>query len=250
MSQGSGAGPNQDALDVVVVDDDARWRETAAQPFRQRGDRVRTFADGLQALAECIEDPPDVILSDVQMPRMDGWQLLRMIRARPTLARTPVVFLTSLDGDAERLKGYQLGVDAYVPKPFRPEELLLRVRRLVRQALSTPPEANEQVMRGDLRHVGVAALMSFIAAERKSGQLLVVGERVARVFLDDGRPVRAEIEGARMSQSSRSVILDLFDWTEGEFELSEGEVSQLDEVRASINELVLEHARMVDEGKR
>ncbi len=250
MSKSGSSGPSQDALDIVVVDDDARWRETAAQPFRARGDRVRAFTDGLQALAECIEDPPDVILSDVQMPRMDGWQLLRMVRARPALARTPVVFLTSLDGDAERLKGYQLGVDAYVPKPFRPEELLLRVRRLVRQAVVPAWAEGQQILRGDLQHVAPAALFSFLAVENKSGHLLMVGDKVARVFFQEGRPVRAEMEGTRDKRTSRAVLLDLLDWSEGEFELTEQPVEQLDEVRASVNELVLEHAKLVDEGRR
>ncbi|HMR09160.1 MAG TPA: response regulator [Polyangiaceae bacterium] len=249
MSQPQSPGTSPDVLDVVVVDDDARWRETAAQPFRQRGDRVRTFSDGLQALAECIEDPPNIILSDVQMPRMDGWQLLRMIRARPALARTPFVFLTSLDGDAERLKGYQLGVDAYVPKPFRAEELLLRVRRLVRQAYAPPSERGHQMLRGDLQHVAPAALMSFLAGERKSGQLLLVGEKVARVLFSEGKPVRAEVEGERMRRTSRAVILELLSWDSGEFELSEQDVSHVDEVRATVNELVLEHAKLVDEGR-
>ena len=239
------------ALRVVVVDDDPRWREVAAGPFRKRGDHVRVTADGLQALAMCVEDPPDVILTDVQMPRMDGWQLLRVIRSRPALAATPVVFMTSLDGDAERLKGYQLGVDGYVPKPFAPEELLVRVIRLLRNKRGTQVDAGQKiVLKGELEQVSPASVLSFIAVEKKSGVLLVVGARVARVFIRDGRPLRAELEGTGSRLASRAVLLEILGWTSGQFELSEEPVSGSDEVGSEVSSLVLEHARMVDERRR
>lgn len=235
----------------MVVDDDHRWRELAAEPFRKRGDRVRVTSDGLQALAMCIEDPPDVILADVQMPRMDGWQLLRLIRARPALAATPVVFMTSLGGDAERLKGYQLGVDAYVPKPFAPEELLVRVIRLLRGHRGEQPDAEQRVvLKGELEHVSAASVLSFIAVEKKTGVLLIVGERVARAFIQNGRLLRAELEGVRPPLGSREVVLKMLDWTSGQFELVEEPVSGADEVRAEVSSLLLEHARMVDEQRR
>ncbi len=234
-------------LDIVVVDDDPRWRETAAEPFRNRGDRVRTFADGLEALAECIAQPPHVVLTDVQMPRMDGWQFLRMLRSRPGLASTPVVFLTSLDGDAERLRGFQLGVDAYVPKPFRADELLLRVHRLVRQARRDEPVEANATLRGDLEHVTPSSLLSFLAIEKKTGVLLLVGDQVVRVFLNEGRPLRAEVEGARVRPTSRAVLHQVLEWAEGQFEFTDEPVSGLDELRADVNSLVLEHARLTDE---
>lgn len=242
--------PGAAGLSVVVIDDDPRWREQAARPFRERGDRVRTFTDGLQALAACVEDPPDVILTDVQMPRMDGWQLLRLIRSRPALAATPVVFLTSLDGDAERLRGYQLGVDVYVPKPFNPEELLIRVRRLVRKALPDPARPNGVDLKGDLEHVSAASLLSFLEIEKKTGVLLIVGDRVARLFVKNGVPLRAELEGQRSALPSRAVVHEVLGWTSGQFELSAEDVTVTDEIRTSISQLVLEHAKMTDERNR
>jgi DNA-binding response OmpR family regulator len=235
----------------VVVDDDAHWRELAAEPFRKRGDRVRVTSDGLQALAMCVDDPPDVILSDVQMPRMDGWQLLRLVRARRELAATPVIFMTSLDSDSARLKGYQLGVDAYVPKPFQPEELLIRVHKLLRNKRSIPPaKAEPVVLKGELDHVSPASLLAFLSVEKRTGVLLIVGERVARILLKDGRVLRAELEGAQPRPRSRAVITTLLEWTEGQFELTEQVVSVADEVGAEVATLLIEHARMVDERER
>ncbi len=249
----SGSFPPRPAgggLNVVVIDDDPRWRELAAQPFRERGDHVRTFADGLEALAKCVEEPPDVILTDVQMPRMDGWQLLRLVRARPTLASTPVVFLTSLDSDAERLRGYQLGVDVYVPKPFNQDELLIRVRRLVRKAAPDLERPNGVNLRGDLEQVSSASLLSFLEIERKTGVLLLVGDKVARLFVNRGVPLRAEIEGGATRLPSKAVIFEILTWTSGQFELTEQDVVMTDDVRMSMSQLVLEHAKMTDEAQR
>lgn len=241
---------NPDALDVLVVDDDPRWREYSSDPFLKRGDRVRAVADGLEALSMCVADPPDVILTDVNMPRMDGWQLLRMIRARPNLGGVPVVFLTSLDGDEERLKGYQLGVDAYIPKPFHPDELLMRVHRVVRRRRQAAEAETAGTLRGDLDNVSPSSLLSFLAVERKTGILLLVGERVARLFMREGRALRVEIEGANVGLSSRDALMDLLDWQTGQFEFTAERVGGVDEIRAAISALVLDHARIQDERDR
>ncbi len=239
-----------DALDVLVVDDDPRWRDYSAEPFLRRGDRVRLVSDGLEALSLCVSEPPDVVLTDVNMPRMDGWQLLRMIRARPNLAGVPVVFLTSLDGDEERLKGYQLGVDAYIPKPFHPDELLMRVHRVVRRRRQAAETDTAGTLRGDLENVSAASLLSFLSVERKTGILLVVGDRVARVFMRDGRALRVEIEGETPPVSSRDALMEVFGFGTGQFEFSAERVGGADEIRSAISALVLEYARLRDEGQR
>ena len=240
----------KDALNVVVVDDDDHYRELAAEPFRKRGDIVRTTADGLEALAMCIKEPPDVILSDVQMPRMDGWQLLRLVRARPTLASVPVVFLTMLDGDTERLLGYQLGVDAYISKPYLPEQLLVRVHQIVRRARNAGVSPVQRTtLRGDLDQVAVSSVLSFLELERKTGVLLVVGPKLARLFLSNGRLVRAEIEGTA-GLNSRSTLMSVLDWTDGQFEFAPQDVDARDEIRSAISALLLEHARATDERRK
>lgn len=238
-------------LTVVVVDDDTRYREQAAEPFRRRGDTVHTTADGLEALSICLKDPPDVILSDVQMPRMDGWQLLRLVRGRPSLAAVPVVFLTSLGGESERLLGYQLGVDAYLPKPYEPEELLVRVHQIVRRARNarTSPAART-TLRGELEHVTVSSLLTFLEIERRSGILLLISTDVARLFFSEGRVVRAEIEGAEPPLTPRETVMRVLDAESGQFEFTSQEVNVPDELGVSVTTLLLEHARDQDERKK
>jgi DNA-binding response OmpR family regulator/Tfp pilus assembly protein PilZ len=249
-SQAPRAAEADGPLRIVVVDDDAKYREIAAAPFRQRGDTVVTTADGLEGLSACLKEPPDVILSDVQMPRMDGWQLLRLVRARPSLTSVPVVFLTSLSGESERLLGYRLGVDAYIPKPYSPDELLARVHQIVRRARNArgSPSARS-TLRGEIAHVGLQSLFTFLEIERRSGVLLVIGDEVARLFFAGGRVVRVEIEG-QPSLAGRTAAMRILDATHGQFEFAAGDVAVPDDLSMSTTALLLENARLSDEGKR
>src|SRR5690606_15570882 len=137
----------------------------------------------------------DVILSDVNMPVMDGWQFLRMIRSRPSIASVPVVFLTTLGGEAERLKGYQLGVDDYIPKPFDNQELTLRVARILGRSRKRPgASAGRNALRGDLAQVSLGSVLSFIQVERRTGLMLVLAEeRIASLHIRQGDIVQADL---------------------------------------------------------
>jgi uncharacterized protein (TIGR02266 family) len=237
-------------LSVLVVDDDHSSREAAAKPFRDRGDTVRTASDGVDALAACLKDSPDVILSDVQMPRMDGWQLVRIVRSRPQLSQVPMLFLTRLRGEDERLKGYQLGVDDFVPKPSRPEELVARVDRVVSRMKRTATPKNPQMLRGDLEQVSLASVLSFLELEKKTGILAVLSEQEARVHIEDGRPLKVEIEGDATGGTSRQLLCRMLDWTRGQFEFEVAKVACEDEVLATLTSILLEHARVSDEAAR
>ena len=237
-------------LNVMVVDDDQGCRTLAAAPFRHRGDAVRVAGDGFEALALCLKETPDVILSDVQMPRMDGWQLLRMVRARPTLSSVPFLFLTTLGGEQERLRGYQLGVDDYVGKPFRGKELQARVDRVVARAQRSPHAlAERKTLRGDLGHVPLPSVLAFLELERKTGELLVVGAHTARLALRDGKLLRVELDGAH-EPASLAQLYELLGWRVGQFEFAAQEVYGDDVVQMSVTSLLLEHARLEDESSR
>ncbi len=237
------------SMRVVVVDDDERYRALAAEPFVKRGDTVRTTADGLEALSMCLKDPPDVILSDVQMPRMDGWQLLRLVRARPSLATVPVIFLTMLDDDQARLLGYQLGVDGYIAKPYAPEELLVRVHQIVRRTQkSRSSQMLRTMLRGELEHVAPQSLLSFLEVEKKTGILLLVGPDVARLFFKDGELLRVEVEGSK--QAPREALFTVLEWDSGQFEFAPQDVGGHNELGAPVTPLLLLHAQRRDEESR
>ena len=121
-------------MHVLVVDDEPAVRDSLARSLRFEGYQVSLAGDGEQALAAVRAEPPDVIVLDVLMPRLDGLQTCRRLR---TLGdRTPVLMLTARDGVADRVVGLDAGADDYLVKPFALEELLARLRALLRR---TPP---------------------------------------------------------------------------------------------------------------
>jgi uncharacterized protein (TIGR02266 family) len=245
------AAPPAKRLSIMIVDDDQGFRTMAAQPFRARGDYVRVAPDGFDALAQCLKEPPDVIVSDVQMPRMDGWMLLRMCRARPTLSSVPFVFLTTLGGEQERLRGYQLGVDDYLSKPFRGKELQARVDRIMtRVQRSTHALAEKKTLRGDLGQVSMPSVLAFLEIEKKTGTLLVLGRREAKLFLRDGRLLRVEVDGVVADAAAISVVYEVLGWQVGQFEFAAHEVGGEDLYDTTITGLLLDHARVSDENNR
>jgi uncharacterized protein (TIGR02266 family) len=234
-------------LDIVLVDDDGAIRAPIAAALTARGDRVRESEDGLDGLAQCLKQTPDLVLSDLQMPRMDGWTLVRMLRARPSLQRVPVILFSTLADDEARLRGYRLGVDDYIAKPVEIEELVLRVDRVVARTQQSSTQERRS-LRGDLEHVGLASLLSFLALEQKTGVLLLVGDdATARVFMRGGVPLRIEIDDVPIEGLDDPALFGLLNWTRGSFEFSVGDVACGDELATNVNVLLLEHARRSDE---
>src|SRR5207247_10963213 len=99
--------------------------------------------DGEEGLMRADQLRPDLIITDVMMPKLDGWALVRALRSRPELALVPVIFLTALGGEEDRIRGFRLGADDYLPKPFRFEELDLRVANALKKAQATQAKAQE-----------------------------------------------------------------------------------------------------------
>jgi chemosensory pili system protein ChpA (sensor histidine kinase/response regulator) len=114
---------------VLVVDDSLTVRRVTQRLLVREGYRVVTAKDGLDAIARLAEERPAVLLSDIEMPRMDGFDLLRNVRADPALADLPVVMITSRIAQKHRDYAAELGADHYLGKPYSEEELLSLVAR-------------------------------------------------------------------------------------------------------------------------
>lgn len=235
---------------ALVVDDTDYHLERSASAMRNAGYRVLTARDGVQALSIAVREKPDIIVSDVQMPNMNGWHLLRLIRARPSLASIPFIFLTSLSSDDERLKGYQLGVDDYVNKPFAEAELVVRVQRVLERSRTQQGSASNKALRGDLSHVSLASLLSLVEMERRTGHLLLIQDReIANLRLRNGAVIRIEVDREHESKSTLEKFFHVLDWREGQFELSAAEVTEEDTVGLPTSYVIIEHARRRDEDR-
>ena len=113
---------------VLVVDDSITVRRVTQRRLAREGYRVALAADGIQALAKLAEERPAVVLSDIEMPRMDGFDLARNIRADQRWAQLPIVMITSRIAEKHREHARELGVNHYLGKPYSEEELLRLVR--------------------------------------------------------------------------------------------------------------------------
>ena len=233
-------------LSILVVDDDATVRRNAAEVLKKQGHRVETAEDGLKALARCLQDPPDVIVTDVQMPRMDGWNLLKTIRTRASLAATLVIFQTSLKDEKDRLLGYQLGVDDYLAKPYTARQLVTSVNKLVqRSRTNVSLQSRAKALRGDIEQVSIPTVLSLLEMEKKTGILIVVGKAIC-LFTKEGRPVDIEIEGMLVAGHMDMVTM-LLSWKQGQFEFAPQDVPDVDRIRMTMQGMLLEAARLHDE---
>lgn len=131
---------------IALVDDEESLRETVGFALRREGYRVEGFADGLSAWQTFERSLPDLAILDITMPRMDGLELCRRLRALSE--RLPILFLTSRDEEFDRVLGLELGADDYLCKPFSMRELAARVKVLFRRAAHRQelPGSEERVL--------------------------------------------------------------------------------------------------------
>lgn len=148
-------------MQILVVEDERKTADYLCKGLGESGYRVEVARDGFEAQHLFEEGEFDLIILDVMLPGLDGWQLLRLIRRR---SQVPVLFLTARDAVEYRVKGLELGADDYLVKPFSFVELLARVRTLLRRG---PPRASE--------HFRVADLEMDVLRRRVTRQ----GERIA-----------------------------------------------------------------------
>ena len=139
------------ARTVLIADDDRAIRDSLERALQLEGYRTRTAADGVEALTAVHADPVDLLILDVMMPGVDGLGVCRVLRAEGD--RTPILMLTARVETPDRVAGLDAGADDYLPKPFDLDELLARIRALLRRAAPTSGEgaAEPLIQVGDLR---------------------------------------------------------------------------------------------------
>jgi len=125
-------------VSILVVDDEKAVRESLDRALRLEGYQVRLAADGQEALESVGSEDPDAIVLDLMMPRLGGLEVCNRLRADGN--RTPILILTARDALADRVEGLDAGADDYIVKPFALEELLARLRALLRRAGTTGTE--------------------------------------------------------------------------------------------------------------
>lgn len=122
---------------LLVVDDEPNLLRAVAAVLRGEGFDVSTARNAREALLMVAESLPDLIVSDVRMPGMDGYAFARQLRQSPHSALIPIVFLTAKDETEDRVEGFRAGVDVYLTKPFEPDELVAVIRNILQRVERT-----------------------------------------------------------------------------------------------------------------
>lgn len=125
---------------LLVVDDEPNLLRAVAACLRTSDYEVSTARGGKEALLRMAEEVPDLVISDIRMPGLDGYQLARQMRRSPRTALVPIVFLTAKDQATDRIEGFRSGIDAYITKPFEPEELVAVVNGILNRIERTHSE--------------------------------------------------------------------------------------------------------------
>jgi len=211
------ASADHDRPDILVVDDDARNRRLLEGYLVAEGYGVRNAADGSEALSLAYEKAPDVVLLDVMMPGMSGFEVCERLKQNPGTRLTQVVLVTALDGTPNRVEGLDHGADDYVTKPVRREEFMAKIRSLLRarrlmteleEARATLAERNAQLieleaLKETLTQTLVHDLKNPLAALAGNLELLdrTRDDKIAK------RVARCKASASRMHR----MILDLMD---------------------------------------
>lgn len=190
-------------MKILVVDDDPQIREIVTIALERAEFKVITAADAKLALTHASREAPDLIVLDVGLPEMDGFEVCRRVRAT---SNVPILFLTALDDEVDRIVGLELGADDYVTKPFSPRELVARVRAILKRSTGS---IQVEVLRHGCVMLDVAAhrclvsgtAISLTATEFKilTQLLKAAGNAVSRVALIN------ELWGARSGVSDRTL---------------------------------------------
>ncbi len=230
------------------MEDDSDVRALVLESLRAAGYDARTAADGLDGLRSIVDDPPDLILTDVLMPGLSGIELCILLKASPRTAHIPVMFLSCVD---DVVSGFDVGADDYLVKPFRQSELLARVRAVFRRTESIPPALAAGGLRGNLTELSLPEILQTLHIARASGCLTVVdiaGIDVVRIWLDAGESVAAQLEGPQPLSGEKAIFRAL-EWADGVFSFDSAERARSRTLHSSLRTLLLEAARLTDERK-
>ncbi|PKP49737.1 MAG: DNA-binding response regulator [Bacteroidetes bacterium HGW-Bacteroidetes-11] len=174
---------------ILLVDDEADILEFLSYNLRKEGFEVKCARNGLEAMEISVQFKPDLIILDVMMPGMDGYEACRQIRSHPDLKETVIAFLTARGEDMSQVEGFDSGADDYIRKPVRPRVFISRVKALLRRIPQTS-EDGSRITFGDLiidkeKYVVIKRGIETELSKKEFELLLLLTSRPNKVFTRD-----------------------------------------------------------------
>ncbi len=229
---------------VLVVDDEPKWLRIVDLYLRGQGYEVTTTLSGQEAIEKVRQDRPDVVVADISMPGMDGYELCRVLRSDAATRTIPFIFLTDRDDDTDRLKARKIGSDDYLTKPCPLERLTQSVDTLmdrINQAKKIP--LGQVGLSGKIEEVDLLDLIQTLELDQKTGALVLShGERTGTLYFRDGVIVDADIRSPKREEP----LFVLLGWKTGNYLFLPDALPDRMPITASLANLLLQDFRTME----
>ncbi|MBI4536963.1 MAG: TIGR02266 family protein [candidate division NC10 bacterium] len=233
---------------ILVTDDEPYVVMAIREVLETLPATVMEANSGEEALRIARADRPDLVLLDVRMPGLDGFQVAESLKKDPATASIPLVFLSALGSSREKVRGLELGAEDYLAKPIDSDELKARVRRVLQRFRPVTQEPPARLSGGRLESMNLATLIRLFEKDRRSGTLaLTCGENRGELLLVDGHVMQAA-QGPRQAEAA---VYHMLQWRQGEFEMGSHDLDRRigAEVTAPNQALLMEGQRREEESR-
>jgi CheY-like chemotaxis protein len=245
---------------ALIADEDKAFRKYLAMPLMAQGFTVLEAADGAAAWQLAVQQRPWLILADVSMPEVDGFEFCRRVRSHSLLSHTPLLFVSGSDKYKERYRALQIGADDFLSKHMPVRELLMRIQLLLTRysdlSASTGPKQTgaepkvEGALEGRLEVFGAPALLQICNQGRLTGVFTARAEdprdEVAVFGFHDGEIISATAGEA----TGVTAVYAFLGWEKGSFKFAPGDPGEGEPLARSVEHLLLEGCRLLDESRR
>ena len=231
---------------ILLTDPDPQILWMLEVSLKKAGFQVRTATDGLEALEQIKSHLPDLIVTELHLPQLDGFQLIQRIRMNHPGEELPIIILSSSDQMADKIKALELGVRDFLTKPTYLNEILNRIHLVLFDKERTKLEQGVQSgdFSGSLQEMGIIDLLFMLQKSRQSGVVhLKSTEGEGRIYFKDGRMLDAEVDDL----SGERAIFRIFLWSDGEYTIIFQPVEQLDMITLTTEKLLAKGLRHIEE---
>ncbi len=225
---------------ILIADDDDKILALLTSSLQKSGFVTFQALDGESAFELTKKEKPDIILADITMPKMDGFELCKLIREDPVTEHIPFIFLTGKGELHDRVAGLNLGADDYISKPFHISEVLARIKTILQRTAIMSGQAGDEDeldLKGDLEQMPFGELIQTLGMNQKSGGLKIVkGAKVAKIYFESGNIVQASLGKYQGEEAVYRVI----SWDEGYFEFDSNDKAEGAGIDKGMNSLLME----------
>lgn len=232
---------------LLVVDDEPHLRRVVSLYLRARDFEVETAGNGLEAIQKVTDNRPDLIIADIGMPGLDGYELCSRLRRDPSTRTIPFIFLTAKDQDTDRIKARKIGSDDYLTKPCPLDRLVAHVETIIDRLEQAKKMPLDRIgLSGSLDNVNVLDLIQMLELSQKTGALVLShGERTGTLYFRDGLIIDADIRSPKREEP----LFVLLGWKAGRYLFLPDALPERMPITASLAHLLFEDLRKLEQDR-